>query len=259
MTAALHGFPDWQTSLRTADLVSIGDTQTIIAGGGNVATIFDMRAYSSYSTNLLALCNAAATNWNPITITISWYPDQAASTTLYSETYQIFADSSGSVGFPAAYGRFFLQDAIHGPWFTVSVSNNGPMDITLVTNVLGNSRSIGRRYVQNPSTYIDSVTVADSGLLLSVAPVLAGGASLDTIIPMAPGSVGMRMQTIAKAGVFAFFTPRNVSIQGYNMALGLESHSVTQLPRTAVRANITNSAGAVGQFVWEIASGRDNW
>lgn len=259
MTLPVHGFTDWQGSLQTADLISANVGQNVNAGAFFTSSIFDMRGFSSYSSKVDTVLTGAATSFGAVNIVFSWTMDSAGTLPIYTETYQIFPNTLGSATFPNVYGRLVLQDAVHGPYLFITVNNAGPDQLFATISVTGNSRSLGRRYVQNLPTGSATGDPATYGRLYATAYGLAAGNSQTAIFPMSVGPVGIRFQVVTSTAVINLTAPDGNLIHAYNMGVGTDAHLVEYFPRCAVKMTLTNNGGVAGAGVVEFSAGRENW
>lgn len=259
MTLPLHGFPDWQGSLQTADLVSINQFQVVNAGAAFSSSVFDTRIYSSYSIKVDTTANVIATAFNPWNISVTWTADPAGTQVVYREKYQIFGDGLGSVAFPWNYGRLELQDAVHGAYLFVTCTNAGTDQGLVTISVYGNSRSLGRRYVTNSATTVPSSVDLDTGLLMSTTVNNGAGVQTNAIMPLSPGPALVHRLAGASPYSLTFVTGTGAFIVQFQCPAGSENYNEIYLPRSAVRVNFNNVGGVIGALVLHVTSGRDNW
>jgi hypothetical protein len=246
MTAALHGFPDWQTSLNTADLV-VNQAGNPLNGGGGFFNIgpFDMRLYSSYSVMAEVKTNALATGYNHISMTMIWTSDLGGTNIVYEENFHWFAQDSGFGAFQTDYGRIENQDTIHGPYLRVVFENGGPDNSTCNFNFYGNSRTIARRYLANPFAFSGVGIDFNDRMLVSVLSVaLAAGASHNYILRMAPGRASVQFFNNVATGQFQIFMPDGTGTFIWQPAAGVSLYQDITLPRSATRLRVFNFGGA---------------
>lgn len=260
MTLALHGYPDWQNPLATADLSSLQTNPTIGIFSNFNSTIIDMRAFNSYALRINAATVAAGVAFNECRVTVLFGDDAALTNITYLEVFSIFTDGNGSVGFPSTNGRLNIQDAVHGPFMRVTVDNNSVQSISASIEILGHSRTIARRYVGNESSNGSFNVDNLSSQLLSVSGAgLGAGAFVDHLLRMAPGPVTVNILGNPGALQVAFFLPSGTQFFFFNTVGGTNFITPMNFPRTAVRLRVTDISGAGNSYYAYVTSGRENW
>lgn len=260
MTLPLHDFPDWQRDLATADLIVNQSSQALNAGNFLNLAAQDLRPYSSFAVEVDVTTNAAPTAWNGIGISIGWKDLASLGKAIYDDVYFIIPKGVGGA-FATDNGRFELQDAVHGPFLFVSLFNAGVDNCTATINLYGNSRALGRRYVQNVAVASGgfSIDVSSSQLLSVNSTPLGAGAVIETAVRMAPGVAYTRMQSVVGAMIFQYFTPNGKEINGFNVAAGQDLHTDLALPRSAVICRVTDTSGAPNNYQWMLTTSRTSW
>lgn len=249
MSLPLHDFPDWQASLDTADLV-VNLTSQALGGGGFVnSVILDMRSYSSYSLTVKVTTNAAATQYNQIQIYTFWTQDNAGATRMYMDNFEIFAADAGFGAFTSVFGRFDIQDAVHGAFLQISVVNTGADNCTLDLNIYGNSRTIARRYLSNPS-WFDGIGSGfnDRALLGEIGTAIGAGVTVSRLLRLAPARASFILFNALATVQWRLLRPDGTTIGIWQPAAGVALAFDYSLPRTATRLTINNFGGAGTTF-----------
>ena len=260
MTLPLHDFPDWQQSLQTADLAQSVTNQALNAGNFFSLPVQDMRAYSSFSVQVEVSTVAAPTAYNGIGIVMDWRDAASVGNAIYEDVYWIFPKGVGGGVFNTDNGRFECQDAVHGPFCRVTLFNNGVDNCTTDIRLFGNSRALGRRYVQNTPNTGGVAVDMQSSILIANGSNLGPGATETKLLRMAPGPVTVVLQTGA-AGPYTFnmFDPLGLLFYQEVVAAGAAPIHDIILPRCAVRFAAVNTAGVANGYFASLVSGRDNW
>lgn len=259
MTLPLHGFQDWQNPLHTADLLT-DTTSTNINGGGDFVTpiVYDMRNYQSCSIMVSASDTGAATSFGSVTFTVSWWANAAGSQIVYKEKYEFFPENN-TAGFASAFGRVMIHDAVHGPYMTIVVHNGGADQILFAWRILGNTRTIGKRYLINCSVSDGATSEDASGVIPEIVANLAAGATVDQVIPISPGPAFMRVFTQGAAGTFTAFSPRGAKVLEFIQAAGVAIYPLVALPRSALRLHVVNTGAVLAQYVWTVSQSTEAW
>lgn len=259
MTVPIHGFPDYEKSLDRADTLLSSGTQAIAAAGSFDIPSLDMRTFESYTLFMQSVNFVPATAWNGIVASMGWTPIGAAGGMRYLEQYEWFTNGQGSVGFPNDEGGIVIQDHVHHAFLNVRVFNEGADQVTFSWEAHGHARPMTRRHMLVYRTDAMQNRRAYRGQLLTLNAALGAGGTSDTLLQIAPGLVSMRQQAVTAPMVMQFLSPTGASIQGWNIAAGVESHTLAGLPRMQVRASVVNSGGVGGTAVWEITSVGEDW
>lgn len=245
--------------MMTADLVQSATNQQVNAGNFFNLPQQDMRLYSSFSVQVEVTTVGNATAWNGIGIALDWRDQAGVGNAIYEDVYWIFPRSPGGA-FAQENGRFECQDAVHGPYLNVALFNNGVDNVTTDIRLFGNTRSLGRRYVQNtPNTGGVSIDPLSSLLVSDGVTPLGAGAAINRIARLAPGIAYTRMQSLGGTMNFDYITPDGRTIEGFGLAAGQDLHTSLALPRTAVRCRVTDTSGAANNYQWFLTTTRNNW
>lgn len=242
-TPALHGFPDYQRSLSVADLqVTLANTAV---AAGTFATIgpLDMRSYQSFQ--LVADCRGVApiTAYGRVLMTLRWTDDSAATNVVYQETWEWVPEGEPAVSNQSPFGTVQLHDAVHGPFLTVLIRNNGVDGMNVRGQVLGNSRSVPNLYVRNKGR-IDQVQELDTDTLLvnTTNNTIAAVTAEEWSLPLAPGPAYYWFVSNAGAMNFTLITPDGTVWEQIGLA-GAQARGTLYLPRAAIRLEVFNAGG----------------
>jgi hypothetical protein len=234
---------------------------SITAGSNTTIGRFDYQPFTSYDVAITALVTGVATDYGGIILRLSWF--RANSTGLFDFAYQedvmFFPDTNGSVTFPNRFGAVGMQDTVHGAFMTVSIFNIGPDPVTIIAQMTGSTRVVGRKYITNVIDNTVAIANPEFGLLADFTQVIGAGGSVTLIIPLSPGPIAMRLATAASSFTFVMIAPNGAGMESWNQAAGTDVHFVSYLPRTAARMVITNTSGVAGTAVLIMSSGRESW
>jgi hypothetical protein len=245
MTLPLHGFADWQTSLRTADLQSLQSGVIVNSIDSANSPELDMRAYSSYSIAISATTTGVPTGIGNVEISIGWYVDPVIGGIIWEEYYEIFPRNVAGGVFLNTNGGLLVQDSVHGPYLFVIIQNLGPDQISLDITVLGNSRTLSRRYVAPYENSGSAMFNTDASMPNVASAAIGAGLTVNFMWPIAPGLKTLFVQTLTSPMLYQFFTPSGRFIGFIRTIVGAEFIQQIAFPRTAVRVQITNT-GAIG-------------
>lgn len=244
----------------TADLAVSVTNQALNAGNFFNLTKQDMRPYQSFFVQVEVSTVAAPTAYNGIGIALDWRDGPGVANAIYEEVYWIFPRGVGGGAFNTDNGRFECQDAVHGPYLSVALFNNGVDNCTTDIRLFGNTRSLGRRYVSNtPNTGGVAIDPLSSLLLSDTVTPLGAGAAINRLVRMAPGFAHARMQSLGGTMNFDYLTPDGRTIEGFGLAAGQDLHTDLALPNTAVRCRVTDTSGAANNYQWFLTTARDSW
>lgn len=260
MTLPLHGFPDYQRSLQTADLVVSATNQALNAGGFFNLPIQDMRLYSSFILQMDVTTVAAPTAYNGIAVVCDWRDAAALGNPVFEDVHWIFPRGVGGGVFNCDNGRFEQQDAVHGPYLSIALFNNGVDNCTTNIRLFGHTRSLGRCYVRNtPNT--GGVAVDERSTVLFAGNAFIGpGAFQDNLIRMAPGPASLMLITgAASTMTFQLYTPRGDLVYSEPVAAGATQLRQWDLPKTALKFEIINTGGANNNYTAAITANGQDW
>lgn len=206
MTTPLHGHPDWQESLGTAELLVTQTNQNIAATNSLTTAVLDMRPYSSFGVSTLAIVNAAITAFNASMLSMTWYDDSVLTNQIYRDSYATINFNSTASAFDCTNGRATLQDNVRGPFCVVDFFNAGPQQAIMDLIVYGNSRDVGGRTLREEFGNFTFPQPWTSAILASDAFVIGAGVTRTRVLPMAPGLANINLNAAA--------APANVTLTG---------------------------------------------
>jgi|SRR5882672_8295996 len=230
-------------------LVPSPQSTVLTAGGFINPPPFDMRPYQSFGIAFDCQSVNNATNFNGLLIQLVWSDDSTLQHVVFEQHYEIFgADKNITFGI---YGRFELQDAVHGAFLSIFIESLGPDNLNTLLDVLGSARILGGAYVRNRATSISTPPSLLSGAALDLddtfldnnVTLAAGGAS-NIIIPMRPGPVNIYLQSGAAPANFFFNSPQGKLIWFTSILAGVISPiNMIIFPTTAIQLVINNTGG----------------
>lgn len=244
-----------QWSLANNEIIEqLGSTTNsfFIAPGNNFHTeLFDVRSFSSYyfQANLVGVFPTA---FNPIRVKFEWWADAGASFRIYVEDITFWADGFGGMVSDVSYGQILLEDVMHGPFFSYSITNLASVDtVQIVTSaVFASTRTLPGPYFRQAGS---SISNEDGGLYDADFTIVAGG----LYIPL-PFAYGDTETTLYNNGAAAMslnlsWAPFQTIPVGGHLLANIPAGGVTPTRKMSPKRSglilITGTAGQGGHLV----------
>ena len=250
MTLALHGFPDWQTSLNTGDLQVVTSNQAVGGGGFVFLDQLDMRLYSSCIIRADCLLSVAPTVFNPVELDVQWCEDVAGTTTTWEDAVHFFAGNNTGSGFDSDTGRLLLQDVVHGPYLQVLLGHNGADDCAFTLTVYGHTRSIPGQYLmETRASLAGSTDVADL-VVANIATTVGVGLSKFHTTRVNPGKAYLLLTAAGAPVTLTMFHADGRTLDQFVAAVAVRQE--IHLPRAGLKFQVANAGGALATYTLRI-------
>lgn len=250
MTLALHGYPDWQRKLATADLQVTAQSTSLATLTSIQTAILDVRAYSSFVLRVNAQMVPVPVAWGHIYISVEWFADAAGTLIVHQDTYRTIPSSNAGTAFDNAAFDLSVGDAIRGPYVQVTEYNAGPQTVAAEIVFLGTSRQLGRRYLRQNQQDASGVFRETSGPLLSTGTVLGAGVAVTLPIRCTNGAALLTLDTGAGGTyLYSLSTPDGRGLYRQNVAAGSYTPVTIQIPDTASLFMAQNTGAAPNNFI----------
>lgn len=249
MTASLHGFPDWQTALNTADLESYSDLQTILNGASFSSPIFDMRPYQSYYIQSKSVISNITAAFNNVTTQLIWWNDSVGSVDIYRENYTVHPFYANASVVDVPYDALNIQGPVQGPYLQVILQNGGPAANVCSVRVLGNSRSLPGTFVRETGIVSPIVYSSTDTKLIDFVQSINGGVTVTKPLRISPSQVYVSLLTTGQQGIFTFTAADGQTVDQFVVPPNTTLRQMIQFPRQSIRVGVQNTAGVAATYV----------
>lgn len=218
------------------------------------ASNLDLRGYSSYMVVITATKQGfTSANIDPVEVRLDWFDQDGFFT--YTEEFMWFADDRGGVLTPQNYGTFEIQDAVHGEFLNVTITNRGAIDnLSYSGEVRGSVRELGRQYLRNAiSTTVGFLGatpgMSDTTILLASNQNIAAAGTFVALMPLRPGAAHLWLNCTALGIIVNIDDPTNTNLIYQTGGVAGNSDYRFIAPSSALRFNFNNtSGGAISIF-----------
>lgn len=224
----------------------------LVAGTPQTFGPFDVRFYPAYQMWVDAFGLGTGTAYNPIQVFVEWPTFNSLSAAIqYAQLFEFFAQAT--LGFAVTRRGLFVQDATHGPYMYVRITNEGPDTIPNgILNLIGAQNQYGSPYVSgfNGSNLPAQIDDGPDGTFISETHNAVAAASVTRMNGyIAPGRVLLVFTTVTQAFTFVIQFGSDVdSTDTFTVAANTTLRQEYVCPNRAMSIAATNNGAAAGNF-----------